>query len=89
MFFPIFISKNNNTPRVISGEHYTAEWWMRKCGFDSVQRTAYRLNVLARKGIIEKVSVGEYEIVRFMPTDSFCVNDIVEMTKGIDKSIIL
>ena len=82
MFFPLFISKSNNVRKVISGEHYTAEWWMRKCGFDSKQKTAARLALLTRKGIVEKVSVGEYEIVRFMPTASFCENDIVAMLQN-------
>ena len=68
-------------PKVRSGEHYTAEWWQKKAGFDSIQKTAARLTVLARKNIVEKVSVGEYEIVRFMPTATFCENDIVAMLK--------
>ena len=84
MFFPWFVSKSKNTPKVVSGEHYTAEWWMRKCGFDTKQKTAVRLTLLARKGIVEKVSVGEYEIVRFMPTASFCENDIVKMLQKRD-----
>lgn len=82
MFFPLFISKSNTIRKVVSGEHYTAEWWMNKCGFDSKQKTAARLTLLARKGIVEKVSVGEYEIVRFMPIASFCENDIVAMIKN-------
>lgn len=68
-------------PKVQSGEHYTAEWWQKKTGFDSIQKTAMRLTVLARKNIVEKVSIGEYEIVRFMPTATFCENDIVAMLK--------
>lgn len=82
MFFPLFISKSKNARKVISGEHYTAEWWMRKCGFDSKQKVAARLSVLVRKKIVEKVSVGEYEIVRFMPTASYCENDIVAMLQN-------
>lgn len=82
MFFPWFISESKNTPKVVSGEHYTAEWWMRKCGFATKQKTAGRLTLLARKGIVEKVSVGEYEIVRFIPTASFCENDIVAMLQN-------
>ena len=68
-------------PKVQSGEHYTAEWWQKQAGLDSIQKTAARLYLLARKGIVEKVSVGEYEIVRFMPTAMFCANDIVTMLK--------
>ena len=83
MFFPLFISKSKTTRRVISGEHYTAEWWMRKSGFDSVHKVAARLNILARKEIVEKVSVGECEIVRFMPTASYCENGIVAMLQNI------
>lgn len=68
-------------PKVKSGEHYTAEWWQKKSGLESKQKCAARLTMLAHKGIIEKVSVGEYEIVRFMPTAMFCENDIVTMLK--------
>ena len=68
-------------PKVKSGEHYTAEWWRQKAGLDSIQKTAARLTLLGRKGIVVKVSVGEYEIVRFMPTAMFCANDIVTMLK--------
>lgn len=68
-------------PKVKSGEHYTAEWWQKKSGLDSIQKTVARLILLARKGIVEKVSVGKYEIVRFMPTAMFCENDIVTMLK--------
>ena len=68
-------------PKVRNGEHYTAEWWRRKSGLDSIQKTVARLYLLARKGIVEKVSVGKYEIVRFMPTAMFCENDIVTMLK--------
>ena len=68
-------------PKVKSGELYTAVWWQKKSGLDSIQKTAARLYLLARKGIVEKVSVGEYEIVRFMPTAMFCANDIVTMLK--------
>ena len=76
----MFFSKRKQ-PKVVSGEHYTAEWWQKKAGLDSIQKTAARLYLLARKGIVEKVSVGEYEIVRFMPTAMFCENDIVTMLK--------
>ena len=69
-------------PKVISGEHYTAEWWRQKAGLDSIQKTVARLVKLTHKGIVEKVSVGEYEIVRFMPTAMFCENDIVAMLKS-------
>ena len=82
MFFPWFISKSKNAPKVVSGEHYTAEWWMKKCGFDTKQKAAARLNVLARRGVVEKVSIGEYEIVQFMPTASFCENDIIAMLQN-------
>lgn len=82
MFFNI-INLWEKRPKVQSGEHYTAEWWQKKAGFDSIQKTAARLTVLARKNIVEKVSVGEYEIVRFMPTATFCENDIVAMLKEI------
>lgn len=68
-------------PKVQSGERYTAEWWQKKAGLDTIQKTAARLYLLARKDIVEKVSVGEYEIVRFMPTAMFCENDIVTMLK--------
>ena len=67
--------------KVKSGEHYTAEWWQKKSGLDSIQKTAARLNVLTRKNIVEKVSVGRNEIVRFMPTATFCENDIVAILK--------
>lgn len=77
MFF-IFGKKE---PKIKSGEHYTVEWWQKKSGLDSIQKTAARLTVLARKNIVEKVSVGKYEIVRFMPTAMFCENDIVTMLK--------
>ena len=79
MFFPLFVFKSR---KVVSGEHYTTEWWMQKCGFDSMQKTAARLFLLARKEIVEKVSVGKCEIVRFMPTASFCENDIVAMLQN-------
>jgi hypothetical protein len=68
-------------PKVKSGEHYTAEWWQKKAGLDSIPQTAARLTLLARKDIVEKVSVGKYEIVRFMPATMFCVNDIITMLK--------
>ena len=76
----MFFSRRKD-PKVKSGEHYTAEWWQIKSGLDTIQKTAARLYLLARKGIVEKVSVGEYEIVRFMPTAMFCENDIVTMLK--------
>lgn len=79
MFFPLFISKSKSTPKVISGEHYTAEWWKKKSGLESKQQVVARLTSLIHKSIIEKVSVGEYEIVRFMPTAFYCENDIVKM----------
>ena len=69
--------------KVKSGEHYTAEWWQKKSDLDSIQKTAARLNLLIRKGIVEKVSSGEYEIIRFMPTAMFCENDITTMLKEI------
>lgn len=68
-------------PKVKSGEHYTPEWWQKKSGLDSIQKTVARLTRLAHKNIVEKVSVGKYEIVRFMPTAMFCENDIVTMLK--------
>ena len=68
-------------PKVKSGEHYTAEWWQKKSGLESLHKTVARLVVLTRKGIMEKVSVGKHEIVRFMPTAMFCENDIVTMLK--------
>lgn len=68
-------------PKVKSGEHYTAEWWQKKAGLNSKMQAAARLTLLARKNIVEEVSVGEYEIVRFMPTAMFCENDIVSMLK--------
>lgn len=71
----------NKESKVKSGEHYTSEWWQKKSGLDSIQKTAARLTLLARKNIVEKVSAGEYEIVRFMPTAMFCENDIVTMLK--------
>jgi hypothetical protein len=77
----MFFSKRKQ-PKVVSGEHYTSEWWQKKSDLDSIQKTVARLNALTRKGIVEKVSVGEYEIVRFMPTPSFCENDIVAMLKS-------
>lgn len=87
MFFPLFIRNNASSKKVVSGEHYTSEWWMKKCSFDSVHKTAARLNALARKGIVEKVSAGECEIVRFIPTANYCENNIIEMmTKPIDKT---
>lgn len=70
-------------PKVKSGDHYTAEWWQKKSDLSSIHRTVARLNSLARKNIIEKVSADEYEIVRFMPTATFCENDIVAMLKEI------
>lgn len=77
------MSRWKREPKVQNGEHYTAEWWRQKAGLDSIQRTVARLTLLARKGIVEKVSVGKYEIVRFMPTAMFCENDIVTMLKEI------
>ena len=74
---------NRKEPKVRNGEHYTCEWWRRKSGFDTIHKTAVRLNLLARKGIVEKVSVGRKEIVRFMPTAMFCENDIVTMLKEV------
>lgn len=79
MFF--FFNSSRHEPKVKSGEHYTAEWWQKKAGLDSKQKCAARLYLLTRKGIVEKVSVDEYEIVRFMPTAMFCENDIVTMLK--------
>lgn len=79
MFIPIFIFKKVSVRKVESGDHYTVEWWRQKCGFNSVQGTVARLALLARNNILEKVSIGEYEIVRFMPTASFCENDIVKI----------
>ena len=72
-------SRWKREPKVQSGEHYTAEWWQKKSGLDSIQKTAARLTLLTHKNIVEKVSVGKYEIVRFMPTAMFCENDIVSM----------
>ena len=74
-------SRWKKEPKVKSGEHYTAEWWQKKAGLDTVQMTVAKLNLLVHKGIIEKVSIGRYEIVRFMPTSMFCENDIVSMLK--------
>lgn len=68
-------------PKVKSGEYYTPEWWQKKSGFDSIQKTELRLNKLARINIVEKVSVGRDEIVQFIPTAMFCENDIVAMLK--------
>lgn len=75
-------SRWKKEPKVKSGEHYTAEWWQKKSGLDSIQKTVARLTLLGRKDIVEKVSVGKYEIVRFMPTAMFCENDIVAMLKS-------
>lgn len=66
--------------KIKSDKYHTAEWWQRKSGLDSIQKVAMRLNLLARKNIVEKVSV-EYEIVRFIPAAAFCENDIVTMLK--------
>ena len=76
----MFFSRRKE-PKVKSGEHYTAEWWQKKSGLDSISQAAARLTLLAHKNIVEKVSVGRYEIVRFMPTAMFCENDIVTMLK--------
>ena len=86
MFFIFNRIQEKKEPKVKSGEHYTSEWWQKKAGFDSKQKAAARLTLLAHKGIVEKVSVGEYEIVRFMPTEMFCENDIVTMLK--EKQIV-
>ena len=79
----MFFNRNRwkREPKVKSGEHYTAEWWKKKSGLSSIQKTVARLNLLVRRGIVEKVSVGEYEIMRFMPTAMFCENDITTMLK--------
>lgn len=82
MFF--FFNSSHHEPKVKSGEHYTAEWWQRKTGLNTKQKCAARLNVLAHKNIVEKVYAGEYEIVRFMPTASFCENDIVAMLNNME-----
>ena len=74
-------SRWKREPKVKSGEHYTPEWWRQKANLGSVQKTVTGLTLLTRKGIVEKVSVGKYEIVRFMPTAMFCENDIVTMLK--------
>lgn len=84
MFFHHWMhwEKEPKEPKVRSGDHYTAEWWQSKSGLETKQKTAARLTPLVNKGIVEKVSVGEYEIVRFVPTATFCENDIVAMLKG-------
>lgn len=81
MFFILGRGQEKKEPKVKSGEHYTAEWWQKKAGLNSKQKTAARLTLLVRKGIVEKVSIGEYEIVRFMPAAMFCENDIVTMLR--------
>ena len=81
MFFIFTRGQEKKEPKIKSGEHYTAEWWQKKSGIESIQKTVARLRMLACKDIVEKVSVGEYEIVRFIPTAMFCENDIVTMLK--------
>lgn len=81
MFFIFNVGQDKKEPKIKSGEHYTAEWWQKKAGFDSKQKVAARLNLLCRKNIIEKVSIDKNEIVRFMPTAMFCENDIIIMLK--------
>ena len=78
-FYPWFYSEKE--PKVKSGDFYTAEWWRDKAGFETKQKAAARLTFLANKGIVEKVFISEYEIVRFKPTATFCENDIVKMLK--------
>jgi hypothetical protein len=81
MFFCNLFFSNRRDPKVKSGEHYTSEWWRKRSGLDTIHKTAAMLTLLTHKDIVEKVSVGKEEIVRFVPTAKFCENDIIAMLK--------
>lgn len=68
--------------KVINNEHFTGEWWRKKCDFDTVQKTTAKLYTLVQKGMVEKVRNNENEIVRYIPTVDYCQNQIVKMLKG-------
>ena len=68
--------------KVINSEHFTGEWWRKKCDFDTVQKTTAKLYILVQKGMVEKVRNNENEIVRYIPTADYCQNQIVKMLKG-------
>ena len=78
-FYPWFYCEKE--PKVKSGDYHTAEWWQNKASLETKQKAAARLHFLATKGIVQKVYINEYEIVRFVPTATFCENDIVKMLK--------
>lgn len=86
MFFFFNSCPEKHEPKVKSGEHYTAEWWQKKVKSEPKQKVVARLCLLERKGIVEKVSAGEFEIVRFVPTSMFCENDVVTMLKEMNLS---
>lgn len=67
--------------------HHTVEWWMEKVGFNSIHRLASRLNTLSREGSVEKVSGGEFEKVRFIPSPIYSEIDIVMMLIEQDKKM--
>ena len=77
MFFPIFISRGKRTPKVKDGDQYTSEWWRRKAGVSAKQIVAARLTSLVHQRMVKKVIVEEYEIIKFVPTDNFSVDDIL------------
>lgn len=67
--------------------HHTVEWWMEKIGSGSIHRLAFRLNALSKEGNVEKVSGGEFEKVRFIPSPIYSERDIVMMLIEQDKKM--
>ena len=73
-------------PRVLDGDQFTTKWWCQKTGYKTKHEMISKISKLERKGILERVNIGEFEITKFVPEESYSVNDIVEMMKkGLDK----
>lgn len=71
--------------KVINNEHFTGEWWRKKCGFDTVQKTTAKLYILVQKGMVEKIKNNENEVVRYIPTANYCESQIIKILKGENK----
>lgn len=76
------LKEKEHSRKVINNEHFTGEWWRKKCGFDTVQKTTAKLYILVREKIVEKVRNNENEVVRYIPTADYCENQIIKILKG-------
>ena len=75
LFFPIFIPISNRANKglsgglyVKSGDKYTTDWWLNELECNvSKQKLAAHLMMFERQGMMKKIKITEFDVVRFKP----------------------